>query len=324
MILVASVFYSLNAFIDFPFMNKTMTMVTVAALNSFYRFIVVVALFPLNRQLELISRWLIRSDVLKDVEDIPLKPLEERFIAHPALAIEQCKDAINDMALKTKDNLMLSINLVNDFTKENYERVQILEKTVDRYEDRLGTYLLKVTGKELNDDQNESTGKFLHTITDFERISDHAVNLAEVAREIHEKAIVFSEDADHELRVVESTVSEIMTMAIDAFINNDLVLAEKIEPLEELIDNLTGELKLHHVQRMKNGICSLNTGFVFNDLINDYERIADHCSNIAVAMIALEADSFDTHEYLESVKQLKSETYAKYFDLYSKKYVLHS
>lgn len=323
-ILVASVFYSLNAFIDFPFMNKTMTMVTVAALNSFYRFIVVVALFPLNRQLELISRWLIRSDVLKDVEDIPLKPLEERFIAHPALAIEQCKDAINDMALKTKDNLMLSINLVNDFTKENYERAQILEKIVDRYEDRLGTYLLKVTGKELNDDQNESTGKFLHTITDFERISDHAVNLAGVAREIHEKAIVFSEDADHELRVVESAVSDIMTMAIDAFINNDLVLAEKIEPLEELIDNLTGELKLHHVQRMKNGICSLNTGFVFNDLINDYERIADHCSNIAVAMIALEADSFDTHEYLESVKQLKSETYAKYFDLYSKKYVLHS
>ena len=164
----------------------------------------------------------------------------------------------------------------------------------------------------------------MHTITDFERISDHAVNLAEAAKEIHEKEVVFSTDARNELRVIGNAVAEILTMAIDAFLNNDLQLAEKIEPLEELIDNLCDELKLHHVQRLKNGVCSLNSSFVFNDIMNSYERIADHCSNIAVAMIALESDSFDTHEYLDSIKRLKSETYAKYFESYSRKYMIEN
>jgi len=188
----------------------------------------------------------------------------------------------------------------------------------------LGTYLLTITKYELSDEQNESTGKFLHTISDIERISDHAVSLAEAAKEIYDKEIAFSPDAKHELRVLGNAVAEIVTMAVDAFVNNDLHLAEKIEPLEELIDNLCGELKLHHVKRLKNGLCSLSSGFVFNDILNDYERTADHCSNIAVAMIALESDSFDTHEYLDSVKRLKSETYEKYFEAYSKKYMIVS
>lgn len=225
----------------------------------------------LSFHLEAISKWLIRSDREKNVDELPLKPLEERFISHPALAIEQCLVAINDMANQAKENLYLSFRLLNRFTQEDYERIQYIEEIVDRYEDRLGTYLLKIIKNELNDEQNESTGKFLHTITDFERISDHAVNLAESAREIHEKETVFSDDARDELRVIENAVSEIARMAIDAFVNNDLQLAEKIEPLEELIDNLCGELKLHHVKRLKNGACSLNSGFVFNDILNNYE-----------------------------------------------------
>jgi len=278
----------------------------------------------LTRQLEAISNWLVRSGRGNEVDDLPLKPLEERFIGHPSLAIEQCREAINDMAIQAKENLFTSLGLMSKFTQKNYEHVQHIENIVDRYEDRLGTYLLKVTKYELNDEQNESTGRFLHTITDFERISDHAVNLAEAAKEIHDKEIVHSEDARHELRVVGNAVEEIVTMAIDAFINNDLQLAEKIEPLEELIDNLCGELKLHHVQRLKDGTCSLNSSFVFNDILNNYERVADHCSNIAVAMIALESDLFDTHEYLDSVKRLKSETYAKYFEAYSRKYMIEN
>jgi len=323
-ILSAAVFYGLNAFMNFSFMNKTMTMATVAALNSIYRLVIVAVLFPLNRQLEAISNRFVPSGNESKLDELPLKPLEERFINHPTLAIEQCREAINDMAPYAKENLFLSLRLMNSFTKENYERVQFIENIVDRYEDRLGTYLLKVTKNELNDEQNASTGKFLHTITDFERISDHAVNLAEAAKEIYEKEVVFSDDAKQELRVVGNAVAEIMTMAIDAFINNDLQLAEKIEPLEELIDNLCGELKLHHVQRLKNSVCSPSSGFVFNDILNNYERTADHCSNIAVAMIALESDSFDTHEYIDSVKRLKSETYAKYFEAYSRKYVIEN
>lgn len=299
-----------------------MTMTTVAALNSVYRLLVVAVLFPLYRQLEAISKWLIRSRNEKTVDD--LKPLEERFIGHPSLAVEQSRQAINDMAVKAKENLLTAFGLLHSYSQENFERVQLLENTVDRYEDRLGTYLLKITSNELNEDQNESTGKFLRSITDFERISDHAVNLAETAQEIHQKDIIFSADAEQELRVVESALTEIVTMTFDAFLKNDIELATRVEPLEDLIDNLCRELKLHHVKRLKNGKCSLNTGFVFNDILNNYERIADHCSNIAASMITLESDTFDRHEYLDSIKRMKSETYEEYFKVYSKKYIINN
>ncbi|HHY83121.1 MAG TPA: Na/Pi cotransporter family protein [Clostridiales bacterium] len=320
----APVFYGLNAFLNFSFMMDTMTMTTIAALNSIFRLAIVAVQYPLYKQLETISNWIIRAGDENSVDNLPLKPLEERFINYPALAIEQCLIAINDMAIRAKENLFLSLGLMNSFNQESYERVQFIEEIVDRYEDRLGTYLLKVTKNELNDEQNEKTGKFLHTITDFERISDHAVNLAEAAKEIYEKEVLFSAAARNELRVVGNAVADIVTMAIGAFLDNDLQLAEKIEPLEALIDNLCGELKLHHVQRLKNGVCSFNSGFVFNDIMNDFERIADHCSNIAVAMIALESETFDTHEYLDSVKRLKRETYDKYFEAYSRKYVIEN
>ncbi|HHV59809.1 MAG TPA: Na/Pi cotransporter family protein [Clostridiaceae bacterium] len=323
-ILSATIFYGFNTILNFSFIKETMTMVTVAALNSIYRLGVVAVLFPFFRQLEFISNRLIHSGSKNIDDDLPILPLEERFINYPSLAIEQCHDAINDMATKAKENLFLSFELLRSYSQEKYERIQLIENIIDRYEDKLGTYLLKITSKELNDKQNESIGKFLHTITDFERISDHAVNLAEAGNEIHEKEVVFSDDAKNELYTVGNAVADIVTMAFDAFLNNDLQLAEKVEPLEELIDNLCGEMKLHHVQRLKDGVCSLNSGFVFNDILNNYERIADHCSNIAVAMIALESDSFDTHEYLDSVKRLKSETYAKYFEAYSKKYVIEN
>jgi len=190
-ILGAAVFYGLDAFLRFPFMNKTMTMTTVAALNSIYRFAVVAVLFPLNRQLEMISRWLVRPGSENGIDDLPLKPLEERFLAYPSLAVEQCREAINDMAVKAKENLFLSFDLLHSFSQESYERVQLIENTVDRYEDRLGTYLLKITSRELNNDQNESTGKFLHTITDFERISDHAAILPKLREKSTKKKSSF-------------------------------------------------------------------------------------------------------------------------------------
>jgi len=304
-ILGAAVFYGLNAVLNFAFMDNTMTMVTVAALNSVYRFAVVAILFPFFRQIEALTNWFARSGSEDKADDLPLKPLEERFASNPPLAIEQCRIAINDMALEAKENLFLALDLMRSYSEETYKRIQYIEEIVDRYEDRLGTYLLKITKNELSDEQNESTGKFLHTISEFERISDHAVNLANAAKELHDKEISFSEEAWRELRVLGSTTADIVTMAVDAFLNNDLELSERVEPLEVLIDNLCGELKLHHVQRLKAGKCSHNSSFVFNDILNDFERVADHCSNIAVAMIALESDSFDTHEYVDSLKKLK-------------------
>ena len=188
-ILGAAVFYGLNDVCKFTFMSNTMNMVTVAALNSVYRFAVVIVLFPFYKKIEALSNWFVRGNE-ENADDLPLKPLEERFVYNPSLAIEQSRIAINDMALQAKENLFLALGLMKNFSQEKYERIQYIEKIVDSYEDRLGTYLLKVTKNELDDQQNESTGKFLHTIAEFERISDHAVNLAEAAKELHEKKLL--------------------------------------------------------------------------------------------------------------------------------------
>ena len=188
--------------------------------------------------------------------------------------------------------------------------------------DRLGTYLMKITGKELSQRQSEEVSKYLHTISDFERISDHALNICDAAREINAKSVVFSPEAERELRTLEQAITEILHLAVGAFVSGDLEGASRVEPLEEIVDGLCDEMKLHHVDRLQKGVCTLNQGFIFNDLLTNYERVADHCSNIAVAMIELESDSFDTHEYLNSVKAMKSASFARYSAEYQKKYTL--
>ena len=195
-----------------------------------------------------------------------------------------------------------------------------MEGEVDGYEDLLGSYLVKLTVNELSDRQNKEVSKFLHTISDFERISDHALNISETAKEIHDKGVVFSDVAAHELQVLQAAVVEIVRITVKAFIENDLELAKRVEPLEELIDDLCDEMKLHHIDRLQRGICTLIQGFIFNDMLTNYERVADHCSNIAVAMIELELDAFDTHEYLNSIKQMKETAFSQHYDQYRKIY----
>ena len=246
--------------------------------------------------------------------------LEERFLQHPALSIEQSRQVTNSMAVKSRQNLLDAIALRNDFSDNAFQAVDDLEGVIDRYEDKLGTYLMKITRKSLSAAQTEEVSKYLHTISDFERISDHALNIAEAMQEIHEKEIVFSHAAAHELEVMEDAVKEILTVSIDAFVSNDHVLASRVEPLEEIIDGLCDEMKSHHVDRLQQGICTLGQGFVFNDLLTNYERVADHCSNIAVAIIELESDSFDTHEYLNSVKEMKDSSFARYYDEYKQRF----
>ena len=313
------VFYVVNAAVHFPFMDMTMTTVTIALLNTVFRFATVLLLTPMIPMLERLVTVLFpgkaASGALADMDR-----LEERFLTHPALAIEQSRLTINAMAEEAKRNFVEAVALLHGFSDERYKLVEDLEKSVDRYEDKLGTYLVKVTEREMTVRQNAEVSKFLHTLSDFERISDHALNIAEGAKELHEKNLSFSDAAAHELEVVEAALTEILSTAIRSFVNNDLQLAARVEPLEELIDNLCDELKLHHVDRLQKGLCTLGQGFVFNDLLTNYERVADHCSNIAVAMIELESDSFDTHEYLNSVKEMKSDTFARYYEEYSRIY----
>lgn len=314
------IFYILDAIVDFSFMSMTMTSVSLALLNTVFRFIIVLMLAPFIGQLEKLGKLLIKekeSDVaaLRDMDR-----LEERFLAHPALALEQSRLTVNSMAEKAKENLFDSFALLEKFSEEGFENVAHTEDIVDRYEDKIGTYLMAVTGKELNLDQQEDVSKYLHTINDYERISDHALNIAECAREIHEKHITFSENATRELTVLKNAVTEIVTMAVKAFVENDLALAYRVEPLEELIDNLCDEMKYHHIERLQKGQCTLLYGFVFDDLLTNFERIGDHCSNIAVAMIELDSDSFDTHEYINSLAAAHNHGFDEYYEEYSKKY----
>ncbi len=318
----AAAFYLVNAFVHFDFMSMTMSSVSIAFVNTLFRFVKVVILLPFIDVIEKVVDLLVKDKpVQAEATDETIR-LEERFIQHPALAIEQSRITINSMAAEAQENLAEAMRLLHHYSDEGYRTVVEMEQVVDRYEDRLGSYLVKLTGQELSSKQNEDASKFLHTISDFERISDHALNIAQTAKEMREKSIVFSDDALRELAVLESALAEIVHITVNAFIRNDLSLASRVEPLEELIDDLCDELKLHHVDRLQKGHCTLLNGFLFNDLLTNYERVADHCSNIAVAMIELESDSFDTHEYLSSIKEMKSDTYERYYEEYSQQYHL--
>ena len=321
-IVFSAIFYTLNAVIGFSFMSMSMTTVSLALLNTVFRFVIVLILAPFIPQLEKLGRLIIRDKASGGEELQDFERLEERFLNHPALAVEQSRLTVNAMAKKAKDNLFGAFELIDAYSDEGFDHVNHLEDIVDKYEDKLGTYLIHITSRELNPEQNGAVGKYLHTINDFERISDHALNIAECAKELYDKEIKFSAQGEKELKVLISAVSEIVGTAVGAFVDNDIERAYRVEPLEELIDNLCDEMKMHHIDRLQKGICTLHHGFVFNDLLTNLERVSDHCSNIAVAMIELESESFDAHEYINSLIEVRSHCFDEYYEEYSKKYVL--
>ena len=321
-IVFSAIFYTLNAVIGFSFMSMSMTTVSLALLNTVFRFVIVLILAPFIPQLEKLGRLIIRDKASGGEELQDFERLEERFLNHPALAVEQSRLTVNAMAKKAKENLFGAFELIGDYSDEGFDHVNHLEDIVDKYEDKLGTYLIHITSRELNPEQNGAVGKYLHTINDFERISDHALNIAECAKELYDKEIKFSAQGEKELKVLISAVSEIVGTAVGAFVDNDIERAYRVEPLEELIDNLCDEMKMHHIDRLQKGICTLHHGFVFNDLLTNLERVSDHCSNIAVAMIELESESFDAHEYINSLIEVRSHCFDEYYEEYSKKYVL--
>ena len=315
------VFYSVNAIVHFSFLSTVMNTVSIALMNTLFRLGTVIVLMPFIGLMERLVCFMI-PDRAETPEEQEMDRLEERFLAHPALSIEQSRLVTNSMAEKARENLFAAMELRHLYSDKAHQLVEDMESMIDRYEDKLGTYLMKITSKQLTTTQSEEVAKFLHTISDFERISDHASNIAEVCREIHEKELVFSDAAAHELAVMEAAVTEIVNIAFSSFIDNDVQAATRVEPLEEIIDGICDEMKSHHVERLQQGVCTLLQGFVFNDLLTNYERVADHCSNIAVAIIEVESESFDTHEYLSSVKEMKNAAFARYYDEYRQKYAL--
>lgn len=321
-IIVSVIFYAVNAFVHFGFMSRTMTAVSIAFVNTLFRVVIVMILAPMTGLIEKFVSLFVKDDKerLKGLRDMDL--LEERFLTHPALSIEQSRQVINSMARCVVKNVTDALSLVDKYTKDGFVEVQKEEELVDRYEDKLGTYLVQITRLELTKQQNIMVGKYLHSITDFERMSDHALNIAECAQEMHDKKLNFSKYATHELSVLRSAVSEIVALAVKAFVEDDLSVAYHIEPLEEKIDSLCDEMKLHHINRISDGTCTLQLGFVFNDLLTNLERMADHCSNIGVAMIELASGALETHDYYNKLMEETTDQFKESFAKYDAKFKL--
>lgn len=315
----ASIFYIADAMFRFSFLKMTMDPFSIAFTNTVLRLAILALLAPFIDVLEAVSFSLVPE---RNAEADPALRLEERFLSHPALAIEQSRLTICEMAGKTEEAMKAAAKLLSAYSEAGFDYVQKLEDEGDRYEDALGTYLVKLTGRDLSESQGKAASVFLHTLSDFERISDHARNIARSASEIHEKNMSFSEDAQHELSVMAAAVLETMRITRKAFDSNDLELAGQVEPLEEIVDDLSDELKLRHVERLQKGRCTIANGFVFNDLITNFERVSDQCSNIAVAMIELSSGSFETHEYLDEVKEKRTRDYEKWLEVYRAKFSL--
>ena len=318
--LCAAIFYGADSFADFAIKGMIMNPVSVATVNSIFRIITTLALLPAVGILEQIVTSIVKESQAERSANEEFDRLDERFLSHPALAIEQSRLTINSMARTSRENICSAMALLFEYDEKEAEKVESREDLVDSYEDRLGTYLMKLTRSELSREESEGLSKYLHTLSDFERISDHAMNVCEAAQEINEKKIRFSPDGAHELLVLSGAVNEILDLSFSAFIEENIEKAYMVEPLEECIDVLCDEIKLRHVDRLQGGTCSLQSGFVFNDILTNFERVADHCSNVAIAMIELRDDTYDTHDYVISLKELRSHNFDELYGHFTEKY----
>lgn len=321
-VLVGGVFYILNAIVGFSFMTMKMTMVTVALTNTLYRLAVVILLAPAIGLLEKIVCSIFPESEEAAAEKADMDRLEPRFLDHPTLALNQSKAVIDSMAKKAGDSVSSAVAVRREYSKDGVKKVFDLEGVLDRYEDKLGAYLFKITAGDLNEEMSADVSKYLRALSDFERISDHARNIGEAVAEINEKKIIFSHAANSELAVLEDAINEITSITIDAFVNNNTEEALRIDPLEEVVDDLCDAIKSNHIERVSKQLCSLETGFVFNDLLTDYERISDHCSNLAVDILESVTGERWLHEFHSMPEFRENELFKKYFEEYKGKYAL--
>ena len=323
-IVFSILFYSLNAIIHFPFMAMSLRSVNIALVNTVFRLIVVALLLPFISVLEKLVSTIIKDKAEKQDKELDdIKRLEERFISYPPLAVENARIAINKMGELAEKNILDAFNLLrNGYTDGGFEEVERIEGIIDKYEDTIGTYLTKLTGREMPTDLNRSVAKYLHTLTDFERISDHALNIAESAREIKEKEITFTSGAIHEMDVMMNALERIMHITVSSFIDNDLDKAYLVEPLEEVIDELCEKMRFNHVDRLTKGECTILNGYIFNDLIGNYERISDHCSNTAATLIEMEEGIFGLHTYTNEVKDSHTHNFEENYKFFSETFSL--
>ena len=300
-----SVFYSINLFRPFAFLDKSLGAVNIAFFNTLYNSSNTLLLLPFRHKLvKFVTRILPdgkRGEEVRETEKI-FGALETRFLESPGLAVAQSRQVVCQMAELVKRHYEISIGLLHSFDAQRYQESRDLEVLADDYEDHLGTYMVQISARKLTDKDSRTLTQMMQSIGDLERISDHAYSIALSAREMYDKRITFSETALNELAVQERALQDLLDMTVQAFIDDDLNLAARVEPLEEVIDGLNDELRVRHVKRLQDGRCTLELGFIFNDVLTGMERIADHCSNIAVCMIELSRESLDHHVFLRTLE----------------------
>ena len=320
-IIFMTVFYLLNVFINFNFLDDAASAAGIAVVHSIFNVAATLCLLPFRKLLVNLAMFTIRDDDIQAEENV-LALLDERFLEQPAFAVAQAKKTAVQMAGASQDALFKAINLCHKYNEADAEKVIELENLVDRYEDELGTYLMKINNAELAQNDSQVVTMILHCIGDFERISDHAVNIMETAKEVSKKEESFSDKARAELDVYEAALREIVTMTYNVFARDDAELATHVEPLEEVIDNLNDEVKNKHVKRLRKGKCTIGLGFILSDLTTNYERVADHCSNIAACLIQTKVDTLETHEYIDNLKENDAIRFNREYKEYRKKYKL--
>lgn len=301
-----------------PWGVKTIGYVGIAATHTGYKTVIALLMLPCSRLLIRISKRIYPDSP----EEEKFAMLDDRFLSTPAIAVQTSCDLTMEMAGMARDNALLALWNLGHFSDRNVENIELLENKVDVYEDRLGTYMAELSGHEMTLSDRSELSRLLHCIGDYERISDHAVNIKETAQEMQDKDLEFSGSAQEELTVMGMAVAEIIQLTTEAFLKNDPAIAKRVEPLEEVIDNLNVQIKARHIERLQKGECTTLLGFVLTDLITSFERIADHCSNIAICIIQSGKNTYDAHIYLDRLKASDDRFFRENYALYQQKYTL--
>lgn len=312
------VFYGLNAIIGFSFIDKPVTAGEVALCHTVFNIITTILLLPMRKTLVNISKLIIKDRSSEDVEVF----LDDRLLLSPGLAVHESFNMAVKMSDVARRCVLSAMGLMLNYDNDVAAKVKEQETELDKYEDKLGTFLVKLSTSALSESDSANVSKLLHNIGDFERIGDHALNIRQSAKEMRDKGLSFSVHASEEVSLLFDALKEILTLAMDSFVNDDLEKAAKVEPLEQVIDVLIGQIKRKHIERLQQGRCTIELGFILNDLLNNCERISDHCSNIAVCVTEIDRGEFDTHEYLNAIKTGNDERFKADFAMYAKEYEL--
>lgn len=309
-ILAMILFYGFNAVFGLPFADDAVNAADIAIIHTAFNLFATFILFPFGKQLEKLA-CLIISDKQKEKET---SLIDERFLMTPSYALEKAKEKSVEMGMLAKENVLLCLDLIRKYSHNSDEKINKNEKKLDLFEDELETYLIKISSMNLSVEDSINLSKLSHSISNFERIGDYGVNILKTKRRMHQNNVRFSDDANRELEIMSRAVKEITEKAVEAFLEDDVNIAVEVEPLEQVIDNLKEELRARHSKRLQDDECTIENGMLFFDIINSFERIADHCSNLAVCIIELSNRSYQTHSYLKGIKSRNNKSFMEMFE----------